>query len=77
VVPAVMLIPLSIAVLHPVSLWTWAVAILGAVSCMGQAVASVRFLKNRNDQTARKLLHSSLIYLPAIMLLVVVRWVIQ
>jgi heme o synthase len=77
IVPACLLIPLSIAVLHPVSSVTWLVASLGAVACFGQAKASFRFLNTRNDKTARKLLHSSLIYLPAIMLLVVVRWGIQ
>lgn len=77
IVPAVLLIPLSIMVLHPVSPVTWFVAVLGAISCLGQALASLKFLQDRNNQTARKLLHSSLIYLPAIMLLVVVRWVIQ
>lgn len=77
IIPAVLLIPLSIAVLHPVSIATWFVAILGAGSCLGQAAASLRFLRNRNNHTAKKLLHSSLIYLPAIMLLVVVRWGIQ
>jgi heme o synthase len=74
VVPALLLIPLSVSVLHPMSITTWGVAGLGAASCLGQAVASYRFLKDRNNQTAKKLLHSSLIYLPAIMLLVVVRW---
>ena len=77
IVPAVLLIPLSVCVLHPTSPATWVVAGLGAVSCLGQVTASFRFLKNRNNQTAKKLLHSSLIYLPAIMLLVVVRWGIQ
>ncbi len=77
IVPACLLVPLSIAVLHPVSVTTWIVALLGAASCLGQAAASLRFLNERNNQTARKLLHSSLIYLPAIMLLVVVRWGIE
>ena len=77
IIPACLLIPLSIAVLHPVSASTWIVASLGAVACLGQAVASLRFLNDRNNQTAKKLLPSSLIYLPAIMLLVVVRWSIQ
>jgi protoheme IX farnesyltransferase len=72
--PAVMLIPLSVYVLHPVSTETWVVAGLGAISCLGQAAASYRFLGARNDQTARALLRSSLLYLPAIMLLVVIRW---
>lgn len=77
IIPACMLIPLSIAVLHPVSVITWVVALLGAVACLGQAAASLRFLKERNNLTAKKLLHSSLLYLPAIMLLVVVRWGIE
>ena len=77
IIPACLLIPLSIVVLHPVSAITWIVACLGAIACFGQAIASLRFLNDRNNQTARKLLHSSLIYLPAIMLLVVVRWSIQ
>jgi protoheme IX farnesyltransferase len=77
IIPAVLLVPLSIYVLQPMSVVTWIVAGLGAVSCLGQAAASLRFLKDRNNLTARKLLHSSLIYLPVIMLLVVVRWGIQ
>lgn len=77
IIPACLLIPLSISVLHPESATTWVVALLGAVSCLGQATASFRFLKERNNLTAKKLLHSSLLYLPAIMLLVVVRWGIQ
>ena len=77
IIPATLLIPLSICVLHPLSTVTWVVACLGAVSCLGQAAASFRFLKERNDRTARKLLHSSLIYLPAIMFLVIVRWGIE
>jgi len=77
IVPACLLIPLSMAVLHPVSAITWCVAILGAIACLGQAKASFKFLNDRNNTTAKKLLHSSLIYLPAIMLLVVVRWSIQ
>ena len=77
IIPAVLLVPLSIYVLQPISVVTWIVAGLGAASCLGQAAASLRFLRDRNNLTARKLLHSSLIYLPAIMLLVVVRWGIQ
>ncbi|MEQ1830271.1 MAG: heme o synthase [Pirellula sp.] len=74
IVPALLLVPLSVYVLHPMSAVTWMVAIMGAVACMGQAAAAYRFLRDRNDQTARKLLRSSLVYLPAIMMLVVVRW---
>jgi protoheme IX farnesyltransferase len=71
---ALALIPLSVVVLRPDSAITWFIAILGVLSCVSQAMASYRFLLDRNDVTARKLLRASLIYLPAIMMLVVVRW---
>lgn len=74
IVAAVALIPLSVLVLQPTSPLTWGVAVLGILSCMGQALASGRFLKDRNNVTAKKLLRASLLYLPAIMLLVVLRW---
>lgn len=77
VIGAVALIPLSVAVLRPDSIATWIVAGLGVVSCLWQAVASFRFLQSRNDVTARKLLRASLLYLPAILLLVVARWVVN
>lgn len=74
IVGALALIPLSVVVLRPDSPITWCIAILGVLSCVSQAMASYRFLLDRNDVTARKLLRASLIYLPAIMMLVVVRW---
>lgn len=73
VLPAMVLIPVSIAAVAPMSSLTWVLAILGALSCVKQIVASIRFLKARNEQTARKLLHASLIYLPSIMLIVLIR----
>jgi heme o synthase len=76
-VPAILLIPLSIYVLHPMSAATWVVACFGAIACLGQAGSAGRFLRDRNDLTARKLLRSSLVYLPAIMMLVVIRWSIH
>jgi heme o synthase len=69
------LIPLSVIVLSPVSWGTGLIAGLGILSCLWQAMASVRFLRDRNNATAKKLLRASLIYLPAIMMLIVVRWV--
>lgn len=75
IIPALALIPLSIAVLQPNSIAGGIIAFLGALSCVAQALASWKFLKARNNQTARTLLRSSLIYLPSIMLLVVIRWV--
>ncbi|MFN7734377.1 MAG: heme o synthase [Pirellula sp.] len=73
--PALALIPLSMAVLYPVGIPSWIVAILGGLAAWTQVSASYRFLKSRDDATARKLLRASLVYLPAIMLLVVLRWV--
>ncbi len=76
IVPAVLLIPLSIAVLQPVSAVGWVVAGLGVLAAATQVTASYRFLRVRDNGTARKLLRASLVYLPAIMLLTVIRWVI-
>jgi heme o synthase len=73
IIPAVILIPLSVVVLQPAGIFSWMLAILGAASCLLQVVASWNFMKLRENTTARKLLHSSLIYLPAIMLLVLIR----
>jgi len=76
VVPAVMLVPLSMAVLQPNSGLGWGIALLGALAAATQVLASVRFLKSRDNVTAKRLLRASLIYLPAIMLLAVLRWVV-
>ena len=73
VVPAALLIPVSVAAVAPNSVFTWSLAVLAIASCLFQLKASVLFLAERNEQTARKLLHSSLIYLPMIMLVVVIR----
>lgn len=73
VIPAVTLIPVSVWAVDPTGPVTWILASLAIGSCCLQLIASIRFLANRNEQTARKLLHSSLIYLPSIMLLVVIR----
>jgi protoheme IX farnesyltransferase len=77
VLGALALVPLSIAVLRPDSILTWVVAALGVVSCLWQAIASIRFLQSRNDITARRLLRASLLYLPAILMLVVARWIVN
>ena len=75
IVPSVCLIPLSMAVLYPNSPAGWVIAFLGALSAWSQLHCSIRFLLARNNDTARKLLRASLLYLPAIMILVVIRWV--
>jgi protoheme IX farnesyltransferase len=73
VIPACILIPLSVFAVTPQSTITWILAVLAVVSCLSQMAASIRFLRDRNQQTARKLLHRSLIYLPSILLIVLVR----
>lgn len=77
VIAAFALMPLSVLVLMPQSYLTWGIALLGVASCLGQALASCKFLRDRNNITAKKLLRASLLYLPAIMLLVVLRWAVQ
>ncbi len=76
VIPALALIPVSMAIMQPSNLGGWIFAILGAVAAAVQVRASVRFLARRDDVQARILLRSSLVYLPAIFLLAVARWVL-
>ncbi len=73
VVPAIALIPVSIWAVSPSGPVTWILAAFAVASCLFQLRASFRFLADRNEHTARKLLHSSLLYLPSIMLVVVIR----
>jgi len=73
VIPALILIPASVLAVTPEGPVSWCLAILAVASCLSQLAASIRFLQDRNQQTARKLLHSSLIYLPSILLIVMVR----
>jgi len=73
VIPACILIPASVLAVTPEGPVSWCLAMIAAASCLSQLIASVRFLRDRNQQTARKLLHSSLIYLPSILLIVMVR----
>jgi protoheme IX farnesyltransferase len=75
VLPAAMLIPLSMMVMQPNSVASWVFALLGAVVAGSQVIFSLRFLNRRDDPNARALLRASLVYLPAILLLAVVRWV--
>ncbi|MFO0012858.1 MAG: protoheme IX farnesyltransferase, partial [Planctomycetota bacterium] len=74
--PAVVLIPVSMLVMQPTNLGSWIFAILGALVCLPQVRSSLRFLVQRDDPRARVLLRASLVYLPAILLLAVVRWVV-
>lgn len=74
--PAVALIPVSMACMQPQSAAGWLFAVLAALVAAPQIRASFRFLMQRDQKQARVLLRSSLIYLPAILLLAVVRWVV-
>lgn len=73
VIPSVLLIPISVGAASPTGLLTGTLAALAVAVSLIQLKASIRFLANRNEQTARKLLHCSLFYLPTIMLVVVIR----
>jgi protoheme IX farnesyltransferase len=74
VVPSILLCPLSVFVLGPDSVPSWIVAIVALLIAGYQLLWSIRFLKSRDQVNARKLLRTSLVFLPAIFLLVVVRW---
>lgn len=74
VIPAALLCPLCVAVLRPETVPSWIVAIIALSTAAYQTVSSIRFLMKRDQSTARKLLRTSLIFLPAIFLLVVIRW---
>jgi protoheme IX farnesyltransferase len=74
--PALVLIPVSMLVMQPMNVGSWVFAALGAGACLPQLKSSARFLAQRDDQRARVLLRASLVYLPAILLLVVIRWVV-
>ncbi len=74
VVPAAMLCVLCFFVLQPVSIASGIVTGIAVWIAVYQLVASIRFLNQRDSQTARRLLRTSLVFLPAVFLLVVVRW---
>ncbi len=76
ILPAIALVPVSMSVMHPSSMWTWIFAILGAAVAAPQIRYSLRFLLKRDDINARALLRASLVYLPAILLLAVTRWIL-
>jgi protoheme IX farnesyltransferase len=74
VIPAMLLIPLSILVLDPNSIATWALTLPAVLIASLQTWVSIKFLMKRDNLTARKLLRTSLLFLPAIFLVVVLRW---
>ncbi|MFN5272679.1 MAG: heme o synthase [Planctomycetota bacterium] len=74
VIPAALLCLLCYFVLKPDSFAGWIVTSIAFAIASYQLLASIKFLMQRDPVTARKLLRTSLVFLPAIFLLVVVRW---
>lgn len=74
VIPAALLCLLCYFVLKPDSFAGWIVTSIAVAIASYQLLASIKFLMQRDPVTARKLLRTSLVFLPAIFLLVVVRW---
>jgi heme o synthase len=72
IIPAILLIPISIASIAPDNTLASIGALCGVAACLYQLRAAFVFFGNRNDQTARKLLYASLIYLPAMMLITMI-----
>ncbi len=72
IIPAFLLIPVSMASIAPNNILTWIGAICGVAACLYQLRAALIFFRNRNDQTARRLLYASLIYLPSMMLITMI-----
>jgi protoheme IX farnesyltransferase len=70
---AVALFPCSILAVYSPALWPSGLSILLTIGvCAYQLRAALRFLRNRNDPSARRLLYASLLYLPMMMLIVMV-----
>ena len=74
VIPAALLCPLSYLVLQPIGYASWLVTLMAIGIAAYQLLWSIKFLGLRDQSNARKLLRTSLVFLPAIFLLVVVRW---
>jgi protoheme IX farnesyltransferase len=72
VVPAVALLPVFYFSILPATIPEWLIAFIGMAAGLFQVRAAVRFFAHRDDTTARKLLYASLIYLPAVMVLVMI-----
>jgi protoheme IX farnesyltransferase len=70
---AVALIPISVAVLAPESIATWIVALVGVAAAVVQLLSATRFRRSPTQESARKLLRGSLLYLPVMLVLVSIR----
>lgn len=70
---AVLLLPISIAVLGPDGVFTGFVAVLGLAAAMLQLSSAIHFRRSPTQESARQLLKGSLLYLPVMLVLVSVR----
>jgi protoheme IX farnesyltransferase len=72
VIPAVALIPVSVAALMPSNIVGWVLAFVAVLACLHQIRCSIRFLGERNDLHARRLLIGSLLYLPSMIVIAMI-----
>lgn len=70
---ALALIVVSVLAVPPTSWIGWVLAVISFLVGFQQFVAAIGFHRDRNDKTARKLLRSSLMVLPLLMLCVVLQ----
>jgi heme o synthase len=74
VVPGLALIPLVLFVLRPDTALSWFAGVMGVLLASHQGSVAIEFLRCRDNVNAKRLLRASLVFLPAIFLLVVLRW---
>lgn len=74
IIPAILLLPLVYFVVFPTAIGSTLLACVAVFSGLPQVMASWRFMRCRSEQTARRLLHSSLVFLPTVMLILMVRF---
>lgn len=73
---AAILLPISIAVLGPEGWASSVIAIFGLAAAVLQLFSAIQFRRNPTQESARKLLKGSLLYLPAMLVLVSLRAVL-
>jgi heme O synthase-like polyprenyltransferase len=59
--------------LAPESIATWIVALVGVTAAIVQLLSATRFRRSPTQESARKLLRGSLLYLPVMLVLVSIR----
>lgn len=74
VIPGLALIPLVLYVLQPDTVLSWIAGVLGVLLASHQGSVAIEFLRCRDNVNAKRLLRASLVFLPVIFLLVVLRW---